>query len=91
MSYSLDIKKSAEKDIEIFKKSDKSSFEKVSKLLVELTLHPRTGSGNPKQLKHQLTEYWSRRINKKDRLIYAIEDEIVTVVVVSAKGHYFDK
>lgn len=91
MNYSLEIKKSAQKDIEFFKKSDKNSFEKIIKILLELNKHPKTGSGNTEQLKHQLNEYWSRRINHKDRLIYSIDDEKITVHVVSAKGHYFDK
>lgn len=91
MSYSLEIKKSAQKEIEFFKKSDKNSFEKITKLLLELKQHPKTGSGNPEQLKHNLTEFWSRRINQKDRLVYSIDEQKVTVLVVSAKGHYFDK
>ncbi|GHT38810.1 hypothetical protein FACS189427_13060 [Planctomycetales bacterium] len=32
--------------------------------------------------------FWSQRINQEHRLVYSIEDEIVTVIVVSAKGHY---
>ncbi|MBR5030014.1 MAG: type II toxin-antitoxin system YoeB family toxin, partial [Muribaculaceae bacterium] len=34
---------------------------------------------------------YSRRINKKDRLIYDIIDDIVTVLVITTKGHYGDK
>jgi toxin YoeB len=56
-----------------------------------LYLHPETGTGKPEKLKFELTGYWSRRINKKDRLIYSIEHHIVTVTVVSAVGHYGDK
>ncbi|WP_406825367.1 type II toxin-antitoxin system YoeB family toxin [Pedobacter sp. KACC 23697] len=35
--------------------------------------------------------YWSQQINKKDRLVYRIDEEIITVFVISAKGHYGDK
>ncbi|HAT75908.1 MAG TPA: type II toxin-antitoxin system mRNA interferase toxin, RelE/StbE family, partial [Flavobacterium sp.] len=31
------------------------------------------------------------RINQKDRMIYKVEEDIVTVFVVSAMGHYSDK
>ncbi len=31
------------------------------------------------------------RINKKDRMIYKVEDDIVTVYVISAMGHYKGK
>jgi len=54
-------------------------------------MHPETGTGKPERLKFDLSGYWSRRINKKDRLIYFIQNEIVTVTVVSALGHYSDK
>jgi propanediol dehydratase large subunit len=30
----------------------------------------------------------SRRINQERRLVYSVEDNIVTVTVVAAKGHY---
>jgi len=31
------------------------------------------------------------QIDKKNRIIYLVKEEIVTVFVVSAKGHYNDK
>jgi len=90
--YSLIIENQAKKQLaDLYKSGDQSSVKKIEKIFEELEIHPTTGSGNPKQLKHNLSEFWSRRINKKDRLIYAIDDEKVIVLVVSAKGHYFDK
>ena len=53
--------------------------------------HPETGSGQPEILKHDLEGLYSRRINKKHRLVYDIKDEIVTVIVLSAHSHYGDK
>lgn len=50
-----------------------------------------SGTGQPEQLKYELSRYWSRRINKKDRIVYSVEDHIVTVTIVSALGHYGDK
>ena len=58
------------------------------KILNELKEHPYTGTGNPEELKYELSGFWSRRINKKDRLIYEVQEEVVTVFVVSAFGHY---
>ncbi|MFV8326137.1 Txe/YoeB family addiction module toxin [Flavobacterium sp. ZS1P14] len=60
-------------------------------MLEELGKTPFEGVGKPEPLKHQLAGYWSREINKKDRLIYRVEENIVTVFVVSAMGHYSDK
>ncbi len=74
--YELIITKDAEKDIRSFARSgDKSSARKVNDLLNELRVHPYTGTGKPEPLKDNWSGYWSRRINKKDRLIYAVEED----------------
>ena len=54
-------------------------------------VHPITGTGQPEMLKHNLQGLYSRRINKKHRLVYSIKEEIVTVYVLSAHSHYGDK
>lgn len=57
--------------------------------MVELSDHPTTGIGNPELLKHSLSGLWSRRLNKKDRLIYEIfEEPEELVIVIAALGHY---
>ena len=90
MSYKIIFDKIAKTDIDAIKKSgDKSSLKKLNKILDELGIHPKTGTGSPEQLKQNLSGYWSRRSNKMDRLIYEIIDEPENlVVVVSALGHY---
>ena len=73
----------------ILKSGDKASLKKLNIILEELEIHPQIGTGNPEQLKHHLSGFWSRRLNKKDRLIYQIiEEPDNLVVVVSALGHY---
>ena len=74
-----------------FKSGDKASIKKIEKILIELTNTPYTGTGNPEQLKYELTGFWSRKVNQKDRLIYKVEENIVTVFVISAMGHYNQK
>ena len=92
MSYSLRLTPDAINDIQRHKKSgDKKLLHKIGVLLEELKEHPRTGTGKPQKLKHDLEGFYSRRINKKHRLIYEIEEEIITVIVVSAYSHYGDK
>ena len=82
----------AKSDIEKHLKSgDKSSVKKLEKILIELAQSPFKGTGNPELLKYELSGFWSRKINKKDRLIYKVEEQIVTVFVISAMGHYSDK
>ena len=90
--YILNITDQAKKDIAYLKKNGgKAVTNKVEKLLIELIEHPKTGTGQIEQLKGDRQSQWSRRIDKKNRLIYSIDDEIVTVEVISAKGHYEDK
>jgi toxin YoeB len=92
MSYILEFSKTALEDIEKHKKSgDKPTLRKIGKLLNELTNHPTTGAGQPKMLKHDLAGLYSRRINRKHRLVYSINEQIVRVYVLSAWSHYKDK
>ena len=91
-NYRIIIKKTAKKDLVKHKKSgDKKSKVKISKIIEELKIHPYSGTGKPEQLKHKLSGYWSRRINKKDRLVYKVVENAVTIYIVSAMGHYNDK
>jgi toxin YoeB len=92
MSYILEFSKTALKDIERHKKSgDKATLKKIQKLLNELIEHPVTGTGQPELLKHNLADLYSRRINKKHRLVYSINEEIVIVYILSAYSHYGEK
>ena len=70
------------------KSGDKASIKKIEKILIELTKTPYSGIGNPEALKYELTGFWSRKINQKDRLIYKVQEDIVTVFVIAAMGHY---
>jgi len=90
--YSIRVEKKAAKDLEkIYKSGNKGDISKVEKIFQELEEHPQTGTGKPEVLKNELTGLWSRRINKKDRLVYEIVDMEVVVIVLSAQGHYSDK
>jgi toxin YoeB len=82
----------AQKDIKNHVKSgDKAAINKIKKILIELELHPETGTGSPEQLKYNLKDFWSWRINRKDRMIYSISENTATVEILSALGHYSDK
>ena len=92
MNYTLEFTIQALEDIEKHKKSgNKSVLLKIKQLLNELREHPRTGTGQPELLKHELVGLYSRRINRKHRLVYSIKEDIVTVYILSAFAHYSDK
>ena len=92
MRYKLRFTSDAVKDIERHKKSgDKKLLQKIEILLEELRVHPKTGTGQPEKLKYDLEGLYSRRINRKHRLVYEIQDEIVTVIILNAYAHYGGK
>lgn len=92
MEYKILLTETAISHIEEWRKSgDVASIKKIHTLFEELRYHPTTGTGQVEALRGDLSGYWSRRINKKDRLIYRIENDIVAVTVVSLKGHYSKK
>ena len=93
MSYEIIYEDSALKDIKAIKKSgNKSLLKKLTNLLVEISEHPRTGTGQVEQLKHYpYKQTWSRRLNQEYRLVYEIHDDVVIVKVISLMNHYGEK
>ena len=90
--FKLKIEELAEKHIkQHFKSGDKASIKKIEKILIELTEAPYSGIGNPEPLRYELSGFWSRKVNQKDRMIYIVDEDIVTVFVISAMGHYNQK
>ena len=92
MKYFIDYTDGAEIDIlKLQKSGDKKALKKLHSLISELKEHPKTGTGKPEQLKHYEIPTWSRRISDKHRLIYQIHENIVTVLIIAAFGHYENK
>jgi toxin YoeB len=90
--YRIEITEKAKIDFQKHRKSgNKSVVNKIDVIFKELKLHPYTGTGKPEPLKYDLQGLWSRRINQKDRLIYEVIEDVVTVYIISAMGHYDDK
>ena len=87
MSYHLDFSDQANSDISYDKKiGNKDILRKILNLLNELSEHPFEGTGKPEALKHNLSGFWSRRINNEHQLVYEVYVGIV--YIVSVKGHY---
>ena len=68
---------------------DKKTLKKINKLLDDISQNGNTGLGHPEPLKGNLSGFWSRKIDEKNRLVYIIENDVVTVV--QCKNHYNDK
>ena len=91
MSYIIRFSDEATIIIKKFKKSNPIAFKKLSKLLKEITEHPRIGTGHPEPLAKGNNIRYSRRISANDRIIYDIFDDTIVVFIVSVGGHYDDK
>ena len=91
MKYKVDFTKDAQKVVKKWKKSNPILFKKLVAILDEISIHPRTGIGNPEPLKGGNDITYSRRISAHDRIIYDIYDEKITVLVIDVEGHYDDK
>ena len=79
-------------DVQAHKKTgQKSILTKINSLVDELRQHPTTGTGSPESLKGNRKGRWSRRITGKHRLIYEINEDVITVILITAWGHYDDK
>lgn len=88
--FRVEIEDLALKHIQLHKKSgDKKTINRIERILFELSEHPYVGIGQPEALKYEMSGFWSRRINQKDRMIYVVDEKIITVTVITAITHYF--
>lgn len=73
-------------DFEYWTENDKKVMDSIRDLLNECVRTPFTGTGKPESLKGDLCGYWSRRITKEHRLVYAVEAGNITVI--ACRFHY---
>ena len=69
-----------------WQQNDKKTLKKINNLIKDIQRTPFSGIGSPEALKHNLSGWWSRRINLEDRLVYKIENE--SVILLQCRKHY---
>lgn len=79
--------KKAEKDYYKLLKSNPNNSKKIDNLITKIQKNDK--SLNPKSLQGNLKDCLSLKIDKKNRLVYQINREIITII--KCKGHYDDK
>ncbi|WP_454986571.1 Txe/YoeB family addiction module toxin [Capnocytophaga bilenii] len=91
--YTFEYTKKYASDIVLHKKSgQKKLLDKIASFLEELSKHPITGTGQVEPLKgYSERNVYSRRIDKKHRLIYEVFEDKKRVALLSAYGHYDDE
>ena len=65
---------------------DKKTLKKINALIKDIERNGNEGIGKPEALKHELSGFWSRRIDDKNRLIYTFDE--TTIKIISCRGHY---
>ncbi len=69
---------------------DKRTLKKINQLIKDIIRNGNDGIGSPEPLKGNLSGFWSREIDSKNRLIYCITDNEV-IEIIQCRGHYNDK
>ena len=82
-------KEEAEKDLDYWHQTNRLIIKRIESFLKSINQNPFNGIGHPKPLKGNLSGYWSRRINRKHRIIYSVGHN--TITIYSARDHYDDK
>lgn len=69
-----------------WQKQDKKTLKRINALIKDCQRSPFVGIGKPEPLKYQLAGYWSRRIDETNRLVYAFDND--TLTIISCRYHY---
>ena len=69
---------------------DKKTLKQINKLIADIERNGNDGIGKPEPLCGDLSGWWSRRIDEKNRLVYKLIGE-EAVEITQCKGHYSDK
>lgn len=65
---------------------DRKTLKRINQLIKETQRAPFEGIGKPEPLKESLSGFWSRRIDDTHRLVYAVDDDYLTVI--ACRYHY---
>ena len=73
-------------DYQFWIREDKKTLLKVINLIKDIERNPFDGLGKPEPLIGELSGYWSRRINEKDRIIYSVNAD--SIFLLACRTHY---
>lgn len=69
---------------------DKKTLKKINKLLEDIERNGESiGIGKPEPLSGDLSGWWSRRVDEKNRIVYRIRND--RLEILQCKSHYNDK
>ncbi len=66
--------------------TDMKVLKRINILINEIKRQPFYGIGAPERLKHNCSNYWSRRIDQEHRLVYKVTDS--ALFIAQCRYHY---
>ncbi|MEM9120612.1 MAG: Txe/YoeB family addiction module toxin [Cyanobacteria bacterium P01_F01_bin.56] len=69
-----------------WQQTDKKIRKRINTLIKAIVRTPYEGIGDPEPLKFNWSGFWSRRINKKHRIVYAVEAD--AILIAQCRYHY---
>jgi len=69
-----------------FQQNDRAGLKRINLLIKSIQREPFDGLGKPEPLKHNFSGFWSRRMTAEHRLVYAIEEGEICIVM--CRYHY---
>lgn len=69
-----------------WQQEDKKTLKRINALIKDIQRNAFEGIGKPEALKGNLSGFWSRRIDEKNRIVYCQKDDFI--IIASCKGHY---
>jgi toxin YoeB len=86
MPYSVELSRKAKKHYLHWMKHNRNFADKIDELIASIEKDPFKGVGHPEPLKYDIPNAWSRHISQEHRIIYTVENNLVTVH--RCYGHY---
>lgn len=65
---------------------DKKTLKRINQLVQDIVRNGFDGIGKPEPLKGDLSGWWSRRIDSKNRLVYRVQDG--QIEIAQCRSHY---
>ena len=76
-------------DFVYWQNQDRKILKRIIKLIKDIDRNCYEGIGKPEPLVGDLSGYWSRRIDSKNRIVYKVEDG--TIKIIQCGSHYREK
>ena len=65
---------------------DKKTMRRINALIKDIQRNPFEGLGKPEPLKENYQGWWSRRIDKVNRIVYKVENR--RLIIAQCRTHY---